>query len=102
MPCAKCVDKGFKCHARDKVWGEVRQACENAKNSFNNDQHVEEIPRAPVAPDTEYINATDGALVHRTLQSWLSRSKWEIFNRTLATCLIRRFGPNLSSKAVRH
>ena len=105
MPCTMCIDKGLPCHARDKVWGEARQARENAKNSFDgryNDHHIEEIPRAPTVPDTEYINPTDGALVRRTLQNWLNGSKWDVFNRTLATCLIRRFGPNLSSKAVRH
>jgi hypothetical protein len=59
---------------------------------------IEEIPRAPVTPGTEDISLSEGAFL-RFL--WQDMFKLPV-GIALGTPLLHRFGPNISSKAVRH
>jgi len=88
------------------VWGSHRQALEKSNrraqiaDGFSeqldgDDMDIEEIPRAPATPGTEDISSSEGACL---------RFFWQhIFSEELAvgTQLLQRFGPNISSKAVR-
>jgi hypothetical protein len=60
---------------------------------------IEEIPRAPATPGTEDINSSEGAFLRLFWQDMYKEGRVVI---ALGTQLLHRFGPNISSKAVRH
>jgi len=103
----------LKCGVEEKVYGSSREALERSNlaapngNIFNDrpddddDMDIEEIPRAPTTPNTEDINSSEGAFLRFFWQDILEGPKSDPL-RVFVTNLIHRFGPNISSKAVRH
>ena len=96
------------------MWGSSRQALDRSNlgspsgNSFGDppgdtgdDLGTEEIQRAPATPNTEDINSFEGAILRLFWQEFFENAD-EPIQRVFATHLLHRFGPNVSSKAVRH
>ena len=95
------------------MWGSNRQALEKSNRQAKiadgfseqpdgDDMDVEEIPRAPATPGTEDINSSEGALLRFFWQDMFRKGEdWRI-ETVFGTQLLHRFGPNISSKAVRH
>src|SRR5271170_5817808 len=113
MPCTKCFEKGFVCGVEEKVWGASRQALDGSDDGVQNanglvgspdheDMDVEEIPRAVAKPDSEYINPVDGVLLQSFWPELLCDEDLDDPHRAWGIYLLNRFGPNISSKAVRH
>lgn len=86
----------------------------NRSKDQQNDDHdddnhdIQEVSREPGPPDNEYLDPSDGALIRSRFQEWVldfpQPFLWGDFNinKSLATYLLHRFGPNISSKAIRH
>jgi hypothetical protein len=60
---------------------------------------IEEVPRAPATPGTEDISSSEGAFLRFFWQDIFEEGPPAI---ALGTQLLLPFGPNISSKAVRH
>ena len=118
MPCKLCYEKGFPCGADEKVWGQ-RSGLPNGRTPLSNNRKVrntiepvvrgcaevsEEIPRQPVTPNGLTLSSAD-ALCIEWVWRYLSTRQLgfcgEAYPRA-AECMVRRYGRNISSRAVRH
>src|SRR5271154_986859 len=122
-PCKVCREKGLRCAASDKIWGNarrLRQAVEGDRAEIQvrdvewpkDDDGIEEIPRQPPTPDENTLGPVDGALLQFFMKAihndWHHSVYYPIDGRYQRTCeslgddVFQRFGPTLSSTAVRN
>ena len=122
-PCQVCREKGLRCTASDKIWGNarrLRQAVEGDPTEIQagdvewpkDDDGVEEIPRQPPTSAGNMLGPVDGALLQFYIAT-VHGDYVEIFaevkgagsgwrSEPLGHDVLKRFGPTLASMAVRN
>ena len=93
----------------EKVWGARRERFERGQiEDVLGGQHgeysmiVDDIPRAPTTSGFETLSPIDFTLLQMFWDEFLLSSDGDIVPETMARYILYRFGPNISSRAVRH
>jgi len=131
QPCSICRDRNLPCTAADKIWGRSRQLQQAETSSGEGPEEVpvaavpcsnegdgnQDIPRQPPTPDEVRLGPIDGVLLQFYVKSIDPALRYKVYAITprhdgiahpdwcsdsFGHDVFQRFGPNLSTMAVRY
>jgi len=114
LACKLCASKGVVCGSEEKRWGQQRELILQRKREGANEkepigpviedqtnQNSFEVPRMIGAPEDQKLNPLESVYIHYVWAQMLNSPVTGPGRSLGASYVLNRYGPNLSSKAVK-